>query len=341
MNSSPLARSEDAAVSAPESEPGNAVLPCQKAERFAIEVVVEGQDHRPVRGVPIRLSRSEREVCDDLSSPAGGVRYDGLERRAYFLTCPSLDIDAWQLVREEPLPGASSSGDLIWGVPPALEDPRPYRVEPGDCVAKIAFELGYAQNTIWDFGPNESLRSKRRSKFILQPGDTLQIPPKRLKQIEVQAGKRYLLRLADIPEILRVRFVTFSLRARANAPYLFHVETASGTVIPDRKGSTDGEGLLSEFIPPDAIHAEVWFGTGQFRETYPIDLGRACPLDSTVGVQNRLHNLSYLDSANCVPGELDEFTVAALRRFQADNQLLVTGEPDKATIAKLEGVHLS
>jgi hypothetical protein len=214
------------------------------------------------------------------------------------------------------------------------------RIEPGDCLAKIAFELGYAKDTIWNFGPNEALKTTRKNKYILQPGDILQIPPRRPKQIAAQVAKCYTLRLTDVPEILRVRFVTFSLKPRANSPYLLHIESASGSIIPDRKGSTDGAGFLIESIPPDAISAEVWFGTGQFREIYQIDLGQVNPLDSTAGIQSRLRNLSYLD--NCVAtGKLDELTIAALKRFQSDNQLPATGQPDAATRAKLEEVFLS
>lgn len=336
-----LDRSDQTAASASPGSAESPVQPCQAtAKRYAVEVRVEGVDGKPVSGIQVRLERSESEIADQLSGSYSNVRFDGLQPGSYSLTLPALDAEAWNRISEQPVERPASDGDLVWASPskPA-QSPSARTIAAGDCLAKVAYELGYAQDTIWNFGSNESLRNLRKNRYILEAGDVLQIPPRRLKRIPASTGNLYVVQLVDVPEILKIRFVTFSLGPRANVDYLLHIESASGAPVPDRKGTTNSDGFLIESIPPDAIRAEVWFGTGKLREVYPVDLGRVDPLDSIGGLQGRLRNLSYL--AEFRPGELDENTREALRRFQADNRLDVTGEPDAATRAKLEEIFLS
>jgi peptidoglycan hydrolase-like protein with peptidoglycan-binding domain len=52
------------------------------------------------------------------------------------------------------------------------------------------------------------------------------------------------------------------------------------------------------------------------------------------GVQARLNNLGY--GAGPCDGVLGQRTRAALRLFQEDQEIDVTGEPDRATLDELE-----
>ena len=106
----------------------------------------------------------------------------------------------------------------------------------------------------------------------------------------------------------------------------------------ERKGSLDGDGVLAEKIPVEITKAEVTIG----ELTQTILIGHLNPLsdtddDGASGAQARLANLGYCTSE--IDGQMNPMTQAALREFQVDHDLEVTGELDDGTIAKLTDEH--
>lgn len=333
------------AAAAPARTPGAMVQPCPLEKRYAIEVVVEGVDGRPVEGIAIELRKSPQEASGQVSGNGDrNARFDGLEAGSYTLTLPELDQDAWKELRIESLPGdlAKSQGDLGWGAPSTAgsEDAGDYEVQMGDCLSNIAFQKGFAPDTIWQDGGNAELRAQRKSLHILLPADQLTIPKKRRRDISIAAGQRAILQLVAVPEILRMRFLTYTQKPRAGVEYLLQITRADGEPVADRKGQTDADGFLEEPIPPNAISGEVWLGTGVNREEIPIQLGHVNPIDDVRGTQSRLMDLNYLTDED-EAGELGEKTRAALKTFQFEHALPITGERDDATLAKLEAMFLS
>jgi hypothetical protein len=103
----------------------------------------------------------------------------------------------------------------------------------------------------------------------------------------------------------------------------------------DQTGTTDGDGVLRVFIPPDASSGKLTIGPDE--QVYELDFGKLQPIDTIEGVQARLNNLGY----PCGPanGEMNDETRTALERFQRRFLLEPTGEIDDATREKLVEVH--
>ena len=116
---------------------------------------------------------------------------------------------------------------------------------------------------------------------------------------------------------------------RANEPYVLNID---GTIF---QGNTDGNGVVEQFIPPNAKGGELRLNGG--KEVIPVKIGYLNPIDILSGVQQRLNNLGiYCGSEE---GDMNDDTAAALRRFQQKYGLPVTGNADAATKAKLQQLH--
>ncbi len=119
----------------------------------------------------------------------------------------------------------------------------------------------------------------------------------------------------------------------ANAPYIFEVD---GVRVDE--GNTDGNGCIQIPLAPDAKEGRIIVNKGKPEErVITLDLGAMDPVDEPSGVRKRLLNLGYL----CQPdGPADsEDLQAALRKFQQDKGLNVTGRIDDPTKNKLKELH--
>jgi len=338
-----LGQAAEAAAAAPATPASEVVQPCPLRERWAIEVRVEGNDKRPVAAVAVRLAKGAQSILGALTGADGLVRFDGLPAGSYTITLPELDAEAWRALAVEALAPdkAKSSGDADWGAPPSDgEGPGSWTIAPGDCLASVAFATGFAKDTVWNYGANSELASRRSSGYDLEQGDVLHIPKKRQKTIQGQTGNRYPVQLVDVPERLKIRFVRVNLKPKENEPYLLEVTAADGSPLPARQGSTDGAGFLDEPIPPNAAEARVLLGRKPGQIEYLFRLGEMNPPTEWGGVQRRLINLGYLDD-EVTTGEPDEPTKQALLRLQSDYDLQATGELDAPTKAKIQELFLS
>jgi N-acetylmuramoyl-L-alanine amidase len=132
--------------------------------------------------------------------------------------------------------------------------------------------------------------------------------------------------------LIRIRFLDEEEGLPMSGDYVFK----AGNL--ERKGSLDGDGVLEQKIPASITRAEVTIG----ELTRTVLIGHLNPLSDTdddgcSGAQARLVNLGY--GIGEIDGEMGPMTQAALREFQADHGLEVTGELDQATIAKLAEEH--
>jgi peptidoglycan hydrolase-like protein with peptidoglycan-binding domain len=92
------------------------------------------------------------------------------------------------------------------------------------------------------------------------------------------------------------------------------------------QGAADGAGKFTVPIPGNARHGKLYVGNPADEEEYDLNLGGLDPIEACTGLQARLKNLGF----GCdITGELDEDTRAAIRSFQIENNLKVTGEPDQ------------
>jgi hypothetical protein len=205
-------------------------------------------------------------------------------------------------------------------------------VVDGDCIQSIAAQYGFEDGSdIWNDPQNASLKQLRGDGNQLHPGDKVFIPKLKPKEFTLATGKRHRIVVPRPKRLIRLRFLDEDGEPMSG-DYVFK----GGDL--ERKGSLDGDGVLEQKIPADVTPAEVTIG----ELTRVVLIGHLNPLsdtddDGVSGAQSRLVNLGYVTGD--IDGQLGPMTQAALREFQADHGLDVTGELDDDTVAKLADEH--
>jgi hypothetical protein len=202
-----------------------------------------------------------------------------------------------------------------------------YVVGPGDCLSSIAKRFGFRWETLWELPENADLRSVRKNPNILLPGDKLTIPDLRKKELDRPSDQhhKFLAKVARAKLVMRFKEDGV---ARAGERYSLCVDGNW------RDGTLDGDGTLTESIPPDAKTGKVILDGV---EEIPLNFGMLDPITETSGVQGRLLNLGY--SPGPIDGKWGPHTAAALRDFQASQRLRRTGKLDDATRDALVAAH--
>jgi putative peptidoglycan binding protein len=200
--------------------------------------------------------------------------------------------------------------------------------QQGDSVISLSETHGFFADTIWNDPGNANLRERRADMNVLMPGDTVVIPDKRPRVEKRATGARHSFRRKGVPAFFRLQVYDMHI-PRANQPYELTVDGVT------RKGTTNGEGILEEYVPPLAKSGELIIGEDRFR--IQLQFGHLDPSDEITGVQKRLNNLGY--DCGEAGGELDELTKTALWRFQREHGLPETGEPDAETLQLLDTIH--
>jgi hypothetical protein len=207
--------------------------------------------------------------------------------------------------------------------------PRQHQVQPGECIASIAYAYGFHPETIWEDEANAALRDQRGgSGYVLEPSDVVNIPDKTPKSFVRPTGQRHLFRRRGVPEKLKLQLL-INDEPRANVPYTLTIDGTPCT------GTTDAEGNLQEWISPAARAAQLDLGGG---ETFELSLGHLLPVTTAGGLRARLVNLGFLEDADD-PAAEPALLAIALRAFQAAHSLTESGEPDEPTRTKLVELH--
>jgi hypothetical protein len=153
------------------------------------------------------------------------------------------------------------------------------------------------------------------------------IPPQRERHEDRVTEQRHRFRRKGAPVVLRLYFEIVD-EARADEPYRADVD---GVI---HEGVLDAEGFLELKVPPSARQAEIFIG--QDDEPYLVSLGHLDPESTPSGARGRLVNLGY-DPGHGPPE--DPAFRDAVRSFQRDRDLDVTGELDSATLEELGARH--
>jgi len=204
--------------------------------------------------------------------------------------------------------------------------PIEHHVEQGESIGALAGRYGFRPETIWEDPANADLRQRRGSPNILHPGDVVVIPDRRPRQESVSTERRGRFKRHGHGSKLHLKLMEGD-KPRADLDYVLEVD---GQLF---RGTTDGDGVLEQAVPPDARRAALTIGT----EVIPLMLGHMDPASEVSGVQARLNNLGF--ACGEADGVVGDATREALRAFQGANGLNVTGEVDAATRAKLEELH--
>jgi Putative peptidoglycan binding domain len=203
-----------------------------------------------------------------------------------------------------------------------------YIVEEGDCLNSIAFENGFFWKTLWDLPENHELKSARKDPDMLMPEDRVTLPDLRLKQEDGATEKKHRFKRKGVPAKLRLRFLKQG-KPLANVNYVLEVD---GAKIAEGKLGADGE--FEHPILPNAKSAVIRVGNDEPKTVHTFKLGTVPPVECRIGVVRRLKNLGYTiydDDAD----SLD----SALKRFQKESGMVVTGKPDQKTRDELVKKH--
>ncbi|WP_437337831.1 peptidoglycan-binding domain-containing protein [Sorangium sp. So ce394] len=203
--------------------------------------------------------------------------------------------------------------------------PRQHVVSIGECAASIADRHGFTIDTIWRHADNAALRAKRESPYVLEPGDRVTIPDRRLREEACATGRRHVFRRRGVPEKLRIRLLSGEV-PRVGLAYELRVDDLCFS------GETDGGGWLEHWIPPGARAGRLVLADGQVHE---LALGQLLPHASTAGARARLANLGYLRE----PAAAAEDVERAVASFQRDHALEATGALDEQTRRALLDAH--
>ncbi|MFT3769479.1 MAG: peptidoglycan-binding domain-containing protein [Minicystis sp.] len=217
---------------------------------------------------------------------------------------------------------------------------RPYVVRQGDYLTKLAFVHGFDVEEVWNDPKNGEIRGLRKDHNILAPGDVVYLPVKEKEGLPIQKGvtNRYVAKVPKVP--VKVRFRSGSERL-ANAKFTIEGEATPNT------GTTDGDAQLELSVP--AYVSEVCVVFPDLNERYKLLVGHLDPEVERSGVRARLVHLGYMlpsareffgyDVGNY--GEDDDAAqvAAAVRAFQRDNNLPITGVVDTDTQAALAAAH--
>jgi hypothetical protein len=207
-------------------------------------------------------------------------------------------------------------------------------IEPGDHLAKIADEHGFADwHTIWDSPENSELK-QQRDPNLLKPGDKLYIPDKQPKTVSAATGSKHSYTLKG---------KTTRLVLTLNDPLGQPLKNKQVTVTVGNKSptqmTTDGNGGLKIPIDPSDVDAKI--ETDAFE--LDMKIGHLDPVDEKSGAVARLRNLGYLDDLD---GEVDddgnptdEALQFAVELFQAEHQLPVDGSDLDGITAKLKEIY--
>ncbi len=206
-------------------------------------------------------------------------------------------------------------------------DVRPYIVRQGDYVARTAAAIGCSEEEIWDYEKNRELKAHGRTEEVLNPGDILYVPDRRLPGVAVtlQADNAFAARVPAV--MVRVKFMVDGA-PRANQKYT--VECAGGPV----EGTSDGEGVVEFDVSTATRSVIVVFDDPP--GAYALNIGGTDPATVNSGVFGRLRQLGYFGLSTDRDAVSDEDLAAALASFQQSQGVEPTGEMDEETRRRLE-----
>ncbi len=197
-------------------------------------------------------------------------------------------------------------------------------------MSSIAFSLGFFWETLWNLPANADLKALRTDPNVLLAGDIVHIPDLTVKQVPCATNQQHKFTLKSVPEKLRLKLLDSQQQPRANVPYTLVIDGVSTS------GTTTAAGEVVENISPNAKAGQIMLGQDR-SEILPLQLGNLDPISAVTGLKGRLANLGLYNGP--VDNNMDDATTQALRSFQQQQNLPVTGVADDATTNQLQQLH--
>lgn len=225
-----------------------------------------------------------------------------------------------------------------------MSEVRPYVIRKGDYLTKLGHELGFDPAYVWAHPKNQELVEKRKSMEVLKPGDLLWVPDeaRRRMPVEAEAKNAYVARVPKVPLVVTLKLGGKVLKKE---PYILRglgkLPDGTGSRKDEMTGETDEEGRIR--LMPSVHVREVEVVLPRKKKELRLFIAGMAPDNELSGVRMRLKNLGYLGAKHqgaeryeaIDPVQLE----AAVRAFQVDVGLEVTGVVDDALTAKLVEVH--
>jgi N-acetylmuramoyl-L-alanine amidase len=214
---------------------------------------------------------------------------------------------------------------------------RVHVVKPGECLSSISDAYGFTSyKTIYQDGGNAKLRQDRPNPNVLFPGDEVQIPE--LPKPETKSlptGKQHRI-VVKRPKV-KLRLLIQDADGKTAAGKRYHIKVGD----LDKDGTIPSGGIIEEEVSPSEMTGTLlvyWMDDDDYVPTeLTLAIGHLDPCDTPAGYQARLTNLGYRTGP--FTGKPGRRTREALRAFQSDEGLKVTGEADDATLARLTEIH--
>jgi hypothetical protein len=201
-------------------------------------------------------------------------------------------------------------------------------VSQGECLIRVSAENGYWWETLWNHADNAELKKGRKNPNVLLPEDRIRVPKVRLKTEDGATEQKHKFKCKIEPSILRLRVSVFD-EPLANKPYKLEVEGKLYT------GTTNGDGQIEQKVPCRARAGHLVVGEPPEEREYDLQIGDLDPLDTIAGIKERLNNLGYAAGPICDWDYFNNWPVPAfrkaLRKFQLNHDLKITGIVDKMT----------
>lgn len=231
-------------------------------------------------------------------------------------------------------------------------------ITQGEDVLSVTHFRGLLWKSVWEDAKNADLRTAREDPNILMPGDVLHVPDLEEKTESGATEKKHRFKTPTVKVKVDLRLIrplreegermeqeaTDPWEYREVPPGKMKVEPMAGVpfvILADgvevAKGQTDGDGRIQEKVPTASSAGTLILHQGTDTEQrYDLRWRHMDPLKEVSGVCKRLFNLGL----PCPPETTVTPAVAgALRIFQQQNNVPVTGQADEATRAKLKEKH--
>lgn len=225
-----------------------------------------------------------------------------------------------------------------------MSELRPYVIRKGDYLTKLGHEMGFDPAFVWAHAKNKQLVQKRKNQEVLKAGDILWIPDeaRRKMPVESEASNSYVARVPKMPLVMTLKLGGKILKKE---PFIVRglgrLPDGTGAKKEELTGETDDKGVLR--LAP-AVHVrEIEIVLPKRKKELRIFVAGLAPDNELSGVRMRLKNLGYLGAKHqgaeryeaLDPVQLE----AAVRAFQQDAGIEVTGVVDEKLTQKLVEVH--
>ena len=225
-----------------------------------------------------------------------------------------------------------------------MSEVKPYVIRKGDYLTKLSHERGFDPSYVWSHAKNKEVTEKRRSGDMLQPGDILYLPdePRRRLPLEIEAGNSYVARVPKVPVLLTLKLGGKVLKRE---PYVLRgmgkLPDGTGSLKDEITGESDDDGVIR--LMPTVHVREIEIELPRRNKELRLFVAGLSPDNEPSGVRMRLKNLGYMGAKHQGAGRYEALDPAqleaAVRAFQEDVGLEVTGIVDDVTRDKLVEVH--